>query len=82
MLLLIISAVLVGVLFDRVLPFLSFLLNDTEYEGYISYLSSGNGFGSSVIRLVIALIPAGLAFLGRKIVEEEGNKLIALCVNM
>ena len=82
MVLLIISATLVGVLFDRILPYLSFLLNDTEYEGYISYLSSGSGFGSSVIRLVIALIPAGLAFLGRKIVEEEGNKLIDLCVNM
>ena len=69
MVLLILATVLVGVLFDRLLP-------------YISYLSPGSGAGSSITRLIIALIPAGLALLGRKTVEEEGNRLIDLCVNM
>ena len=80
--LLIIIAGLSGVLFDRILPYLSFLLNDTQYEGTINYIASGGAVGSSIIRLIIALIPPGLALIGRRIVEEEGNKLIDLLVNM
>ena len=80
--LLIIIAGLTGVMFDRLLPYMSFLLNDTQYEGAISYIASGNAVGSSIIRLIIALIPPGLAFIGRRTVEEEGNKLINVLVNM
>ena len=80
--LLVFIAVVGGVLFDRLLPYMSFLLNDTEYEGVISYFSSGQAVGSSIIRLIIALIPPGLAFIRRRIVEEEGNRLINLLVNM
>ena len=80
--LLVFVACAVGVLFDRLLPYLSFLLNDTEYEGFISYFSSGEAVGSSIIRLIIAIIPPGLALIGRRIVEEEGNRLVDLLVNM
>ena len=80
--LLIIVAVLAGLLFDRLLPYMGSLLDDTRYEGSISFLSSGQGVGSNIIRLIIALIPPGLAFIGRRTLEEEGNKLINLLVNM
>ncbi len=80
--LVIIAAVLVGILFDRLLPYISFLLDDTEYEGYISVFSSGGVSGSSIFRLFIAVIPVAMAFIGRGIVEEEGNKLIDMLVNM
>ena len=80
--LLIFVAVLTGVLFDRLLPYFSFLLDDTRYEGAVSYIASGRAVGSSIIRLFIAIIPPGLAFIGRKTVEEEGNCLVDLLVNM
>ena len=80
--LLIVVAILTGVFFDRLLPYISSLLNDTQYEGAVNYIASGSAVGSSIIRLIIALIPPGLAFLGRRTVEEEGNNLINLLVNM
>ena len=80
--LLIAVAVVAGVLFDRLLPYISFLLNDTQYEGAVNYIASGSAAGSSIIRLIIAIIPPLLAFIGRRTVEEEGNSMINLLVNM
>lgn len=82
MIALVIVSVAFGLFFDRFFPYLSFLLDDTLYEGYISYFGSDVSAGSNVIRLIIALIPPGLAFVGRKIVNSEGNQLINILVNM
>ena len=72
---------IVGLNFDKVFSVFGNFLEETQYAGYVSYISE-QGVGSNVIRLAIAAIPCILAFLGREIVEEQGNEIIRISVNM
>ena len=77
----IVAAVIFGLFFEQLFPIFGTLLEETQYEGYISYISE-QGVGSNVIRLMIAAVPCVLAFWGRKVVRAEGNSLVNVCVNM
>ena len=81
MFIVILIALVFGLFFEQLFPMFSGLLEETQYEGYISYIET-QGVGSNVIRLAIAAIPCVLAFLGRQTVREEGNSLVNVCVNM
>lgn len=77
----IVIAVIGGVFFDRIFPIFGNLLMETQYKGYVDYIST-KGVGSSVIRLAIAIIPCILAYMGRKVIAEEKNQCINFCINM
>lgn len=77
----ILLSLLFGVFFDKLFPILGNVLMETQYKGYVNYISS-QGRGSSVIRLAIAAVPCFLAYLGRRAVEREHNRYINFCINM
>lgn len=81
MILVIIAAIIFGMYFEQLFPIFGSLLEETQYEGYVSYISE-QGVGSNVIRLFVSAVPCVLAFLGRKIVKRDGNSLINISVNM
>lgn len=74
-------AMIVGLQFDKLLPMFGSMLEETQYAGYVSYIST-EGVGSNIIRLVIAAIPCVLAFIGKKVIHEENNEVINLSINM
>lgn len=74
-------SLILGVFFDKLFPLLGNVLMETQYKGYVDYISS-QGKGSSVIRLAIAAVPCVLAYLGRRAVEGEDNHYINFCINM
>lgn len=74
-------ALIFGVFFDKLFPIFGDLLMETQYKGYVDYIST-QGKGSSVIRLAIAAVPCALAYIGRRAVEEEHNQYINFCINM
>jgi len=74
-------AAVVGMYFEKIFPMFGNMLEETQYAGYVSYITE-EGTGSSVFRLLIAAVPCVLAFMGRKIVEKEGNMVIDIAINM
>lgn len=66
--------------FDSLLPAFGEALSDTQYEGYIDYMSDDGG--GNIIRALIALVPVGIAFYKRKEVAILNNKRINLAINM
>ncbi len=66
--------------FDSLLPAFGEALSDTQYEGYIDYMSSDGG--GNIIRALIALVPVGIAFYKRDEVAILNDKRINLAVNM
>lgn len=75
------ASVIVGLNFEYFSEFFGNILEETQYSGYVSYISE-QGVGSNIIRLAISIIPVILSFAGRRIIEREGNQQIALCINM
>lgn len=74
-------AVVVGLGFDVLGPVLGVALEDTSYSNYSSIITE-DGAGVNGIRFLVVLVPVVLAFVGRHIIEREGNLFIDLCVNM
>lgn len=74
-------SLIAGVCFDKIFPLFGNFLAETQYKGYVDYISS-EGKGSSVIRLAIAIVPCMIAYLARYAIEEENNKLINFSINM
>lgn len=72
---------IIGLSFDSVFSFLGGFIEETQYAGYVSYISE-QGVGSNVLRLLIAFIPCAIAFIAKNIVEEEGDKAIDVFINM
>jgi transmembrane protein EpsG len=75
----IISAILIcllGVFLER----FSFLLEGTQYDGYIENVASGNG--SNIFRFFIAIIPCILAFINRNKIKKKSTSIIDISVNM
>ena len=62
-------------------PLFGNLLAETQYKGYVDYISS-QGKGSSIIRMVIAMVPCVIAYMARYAIEDENNKLINFSINM
>jgi hypothetical protein len=75
------ASAVIGLRFDQFLPYLGSLLEETQYEGYIDYLTN-QGVGANILRLLIAAIPCLIALIARKVIEDEGNTLIDICINM
>lgn len=57
-----------------------FLFENTQYDGYMDSIEAATSMNA--IRFLVALVPAFIAFVGRKIVLSENNKLINICTNM
>lgn len=74
-------SLILGIFFDKIFPIFGEFLMETQYKGYVSYISD-QGKGSSVIRLAIAAVPCFLAYVGRRAIEKENNKYINFCINM
>lgn len=74
-------SLIAGVGFDKLFPLFGNMLAETQYKGYVDYISS-QGKGSSVIRLAIAIVPCVIAYMARYAIEEENNKLINFSINM
>lgn len=78
-----ISAMLIclsGIFLERFSSVFSFLLEGTQYNGYIENVVSGNG--SNIFRLLIAMVPCSLAFLNRKKIQKNNNPIINISINM
>lgn len=74
-------SLIAGVCFDKLFPLFGNILAETQYKGYVDYISS-QGKGSSIIRMVIAMIPCVIAYMARYAIEDENNKLINFSINM
>lgn len=74
-------SLIAGVFFDKIFPIFGNFLMETQYKGYVDYISS-KGVGSSVVRLVIAAVPCVLAYMARYAIAKENNRLINFCINM
>ena len=80
--LLFIAAAVVAVLFvDRFTDFLDTALEETQYANVVSDYTSWNDDGTNPIRVLVYSVPAILAFVGRKRIMYEDNRLINLCAN-
>lgn len=60
-------------------PFLD-ILAETVGQDYAETLYASGG--SSMLRTLVAAVPVGLSFAGRRIVQKEDDKYLNLCVNM
>lgn len=56
------------------------VLTETIGQDYAETM--GESGGSSLLRTLVAAIPAGLSFIGRRIVQKEDDRYLNLCVNM
>ena len=70
-----------GVFFDKIFSLFGNMLAETQYKGYVDYISS-QGKGSSIIRLGIAMVPCIIAYMARYAIADENNKLINFSINM
>lgn len=57
-------------------------LEETQYVNVVSDFTSSDDDGTNPLRVVIYSIPTILAFLGKKVIQEENNPLINFCTNM
>lgn len=78
----ILLAVLAGLRFDYFWGQFGGLLTDTLYEGYIDFFKSGDYSGSTIIRLLVALVPVIIAFIARKYIESCHDPMINMAINM
>ncbi len=53
---------------------------DYSSESYTNALNSG--YGSNILHFFIALVPAVIALIGKKTVEEKAPRYINVCINM
>ncbi len=70
--------------FDMILPSFLSVLEDTSYSSYATdgWFTSGDEGGSSIMRVVVALVPVALAYFSRKrmkVLGHVGDILINLC---
>lgn len=78
-----IVAVIVAVLFiDQFTTVLQDMLTNTQYENVMTDELWQNDNGTNPLRVALYTLPAVLALVARKYVEQDGEELINLCVNM
>lgn len=58
------------------------MLEGTEYAGTEVAMKAAGDDGTNPIRVLVNAVPALLAFLGRKNMQEENNQVVNMCVNM
>lgn len=56
------------------------ILAETVGQDYAETLYASGG--SSMLRTLVAAVPVGLSFIGRRIIRKEDDKYLNLCVNM
>ena len=66
--------------FDSLMPAFGNALSDTQYDGYVDYMTDDGG--GNIIRALVAFVPVAIAFYKRKEVAILNNKRINLAVNM
>lgn len=81
MILLLAITIAMGSNFDLSMSVLENSLEGTAYDNYVGYIAN-EGVGGHIIRLVLAALPVGLAFLEKNTIEQEGTPFINLAVNM
>lgn len=75
-------AMLVVVLFiDRFTPMLSNFLADTQYNDMMGNEIWVGDDGTSIIRVLVYSVPALMAIIGKKYIDEANDPVINLCVN-
>ncbi|WP_216696887.1 EpsG family protein [Anaerostipes faecalis] len=57
-------------------------LADTQYKNVVSDWQEAQDDGTNVLRVLVYAVPTVLSYIGRKIIWEENDSLINLCVNM
>lgn len=62
--------------------FLDTALEDTQYTNVVSDYTSWEDNGTNPLRVAVYSVPAILAFVKRKLVQEYNNPVINLCTNM
>lgn len=75
-------AILAVLFVDQFTTLLDDMLSGTQYENVVSDYTSWNDDGTNPLRVLVYSVPAILAFVGRKQIRREGNRLINLCANM
>lgn len=58
------------------------VLSETQYKNVVADWQTFEDDGTNVFRVLVYSIPTLLAFIGRKRIEKEENKVINYCVNM
>lgn len=77
-----ITILLAVVFIDRFTNILDAALAETQYKNVVSDWKEFQDNGTSVLRVMVYAVPTILSYIGRKIIWEEDNKIINLCVNM
>lgn len=78
-----IIVVLLAVAFiGRFTNILDMALAETQYKNVVSDWKEFQDDGTNILRVLVYSIPTILSYVGRKIIWEEDNALINLCVNM
>lgn len=78
----ILLSVIMMYLFSRYTGLLDSMLSNTEYSGVMKNAAEMGDDGTNPIRVLVNSIPVIMAWIGRKIISEENNLVINLCVNM
>lgn len=78
-----IMGVLLAVVFiGKFTNILDMALAETQYKNVVSDWKEFQDDGTNILRVLVYAIPTILSYVGRKIIWEEDNALINLCVNM
>ena len=80
-LLAIIVTVLVIPFADRIMPFLSDMLSETQYNDVTSNEIWTSDDGTSLLRVLVYSVPALVALLGKKYIRSSEDVVINMCVN-
>lgn len=75
-------AIVAMFIFSKNPAFADMFLEGTEFAGTITQMQKFGDDGVNPIRVLVNLVPIFLAFVQKKHIAKEENKLIHICVNM
>lgn len=78
----ILTAVFVVAFIGQFTNFLDSVLAETQYKNVVSDWQQFQDNGTNVLRVLVYAVPTILSYMGRRIIREENDALINLCVNM
>lgn len=74
---------IIGVLFvERFTSFLDVALAETQYKNVVSDWQSWEDDGTNILRVLVYSVPTIFAFIGKKRIKYEENKMIHFMTNM
>lgn len=78
----IVMAIIAMFVFNKNVELVNVFLKGSEYEGSIASLQSMGDDGVNPLRVLVSAVPMVLSFFEKKVIQEEKNQLIYICVNM